>query len=355
MYNGIGLSSVRGTATSGHVQHNAGHVRNASRRHRTWRNANDGRDGRGGGSVRGRSHGPEKQMLLTEQALQEGATSLALHEKKRRLEGRLLELRDRLEGEGRLGDEEIEKEVRWERERVMEGWRVEEERKDRAEREREQRLKGQEEGEAGEDGGEGTKLLTSEAESKGVEDEPKPGLESKTSDHNVEGENPRQGKESASQGVRIKQSPPRERKSRWGNPSKRWDDQRGNHLGHHGTRHWDRQNSDYHYDRRNQHRAWPGRGIGGGRGGKNAHAQKAFQEQRNERLRDAFGLSDQRNEGRCSFQVVVNSGVAFVLCDNIFCPTNQLTIQSLLRTQEKHLTASSNKPSVSKRKNDDNN
>eukprot|EP00578_Thalassiosira_sp_NH16_P011741 CAMPEP_0181128218 /NCGR_PEP_ID=MMETSP1071-20121207/28630_1 /TAXON_ID=35127 /ORGANISM="Thalassiosira sp., Strain NH16" /LENGTH=54 /DNA_ID=CAMNT_0023214041 /DNA_START=19 /DNA_END=179 /DNA_ORIENTATION=+ len=49
-YNGIGLSSARGTATSGHVQYNAGHVRNSSRRHRTLANANDGRrDNRRGG------------------------------------------------------------------------------------------------------------------------------------------------------------------------------------------------------------------------------------------------------------------------------------------------------------------
>ncbi len=52
-YNGIGLTSVRGTATSGQVQQNAGHVRNSSRFHPAWRNAN-AFGGRGGGRDGGR-------------------------------------------------------------------------------------------------------------------------------------------------------------------------------------------------------------------------------------------------------------------------------------------------------------
>ena len=110
MYNGIGLASVRGTATSGHVQSNAGHVRNSSRRNRTFRNANDGRDenrhgsrgGRGGGRGHfdNRGNNNERHALLTNEALREGASSLALHEKKRRLEVRLMELRDQLEERG---------------------------------------------------------------------------------------------------------------------------------------------------------------------------------------------------------------------------------------------------------------
>ena len=45
MYNGIGLATVRGTATSGHVETNRGHVRAARRRRMTERNAQqDGQD-----------------------------------------------------------------------------------------------------------------------------------------------------------------------------------------------------------------------------------------------------------------------------------------------------------------------
>jgi hypothetical protein len=122
MYNGIGLASVRGTATSGHVQSNAGHVRNSSRRNRTYRNANDGRDenrsGRGGGRgyFDAGGNNNERHALLTNEALREGASSLALHEKKRRLEVRLMELRDQLEERG-WKDEEIEKEIQLEREK----------------------------------------------------------------------------------------------------------------------------------------------------------------------------------------------------------------------------------------------
>ncbi len=114
-YNGIGLSSVRGTATSGHVQQNAGHVRNSSRFHRAWRNANAGGGvgGRGGGRDGGgrggnyNNNAPPRSKLLTDDALREGASSLALHEKKRQLEVRLLELRDRLEEGGGMKDWEV--------------------------------------------------------------------------------------------------------------------------------------------------------------------------------------------------------------------------------------------------------
>ena len=69
MYNGIGLQSVRGTATSGHVQYNAGHVSNSSRRNRTFSNANDGR----GNNNFGNRGGREQNKLLTNEALKEGA------------------------------------------------------------------------------------------------------------------------------------------------------------------------------------------------------------------------------------------------------------------------------------------
>ena len=163
MYNGIGLSTVRGTATSGFVQYNAGHVRNSSRRHRTWRNATDG------GNNRGRSGDSNKRPLLTDEALKEGASSLALHEKKRQLEVRLLEFRDVLEERGGLNDDDIDREVDAERKRVVDMWEREEKRREEQSRRKEgmllvaqQQQQRKEEGE--EDGG--VKLLTEGGENK---------------------------------------------------------------------------------------------------------------------------------------------------------------------------------------------
>ena len=285
-YNGIGLATVRGTATSGHVQYNAGHVRNSSRRHRTFMNANDGRDTRGrGGFGRGGGGGRGKVKLLTNEALKEGASSLALHEKKRRLEVRLLELRDHLEERGRLKEDDIDREVEAERKRTVDRWEREE--KEAVER-RERMLgiqRGGDENEVGEEGG--MKLITETGEQKeggetevGDDKEPPPKTDADHGTNNTD--NIQQ------------QHPPRER--RWENPhppqggqGRQWADYNSNPN-----------NGDWNSNRRVVDARHYNRGNNkGGSGGQNAQTRQHFQDQRNARLRDAFGSrdNDKRTEG----------------------------------------------------------
>lgn len=215
MYNGIGLASVRGTATSGHVQQNAGHVRNA-RRQQTRTSSVFNHDS----SERRSTTAP----LLTAEALQDGASSLALHEKKRQLEVRLLELRDRLEERG-WDENRIESEVERERGQTLDRWAREED--DRKRRETPV-------------GGEQNKLIAGEAQ----------------------GETNGGGEQTHN--TRRDRDP--------------WD-HRNYDRGH--GRHHHHQDSDY---RRK------------GKGGKNAHQQQVFKDERNKKLRDAFSISEQRHK-----------------------------------------------------------
>jgi len=118
MYNNIGLASVRGSATSGHVQANSGFVRPSSHRYRTGRNVSGPPrgGGRGGGGGRKGSGG--------NRGIQE-------HDKRRRLENRLLEMRERLEDEGRLSEDQIEERIAEERKRETDRW--EQQRREREE------------------------------------------------------------------------------------------------------------------------------------------------------------------------------------------------------------------------------
>eukprot|EP00986_Skeletonema_menzelii_P021498 scaffold34754_cov148-Skeletonema_menzelii.AAC.3 len=244
MYNGIGLASVRGTATSGHVQSNAGHVRNSSRRNRTYRNANDGREenrsGRGGRGGRGYfgagGNNNERHALLTNEALREGASSLALHEKKRRLEVRLMEIRDQLEERG-WKDEEIEKEIQHEREK----YKREEERREQQLIQQQQQLQEerQQQIEAEREDGE-IKLITQGDISVGDANDGET-TEAVVGNSNIQGE------------------------SRLSNIKRR-------------------------YGRSKQFKER------GGFGGNNTQARTAHKEERNNRLRDAFGISAEKHK-----------------------------------------------------------
>ena len=237
-YNGIGLATVRGTATSGHVQYNAGHVRNSSRFHRTWRNANGGAGGAGRGGD-GRNEAAKRNKLLTDEALREGANSIALHEKKRQLEARLLELREQLEDGGTMKDTEIDEEVEWERKRTLDQWlKDEKEVEERKERllllEQQQELKSADDGnDCGTIGGarENVKLImaTGNAKSDDVA------------------------------------HPPRQR--RWDNPERR------------------RENFDHE-----------GGKLDSGISQTNSQARQMELERRNDRLRDAFGINNEKHQ-----------------------------------------------------------
>ena len=112
-YNGIGLSSVRGTATSGYVQANRSHVRNNRVRQQRERNV----------SQRTKAYNP-----VSVAARERGNTEIQKHEKLRRLENHLLEYRlDLEENRSDLRQEDIDERVKEEREKQMK--RLEEEEK----------------------------------------------------------------------------------------------------------------------------------------------------------------------------------------------------------------------------------
>ena len=120
-YNGIGLKSVRGTATSGFVQSNKGHVRASRWRHQTNRNTQ--RDG---------PKRPYNPISAT--ARERGNRELQKHDQMRRIENDLMELRETLEDRGSLSEEQIEERIQSQREKLLGGIkREEEERQRRAE------------------------------------------------------------------------------------------------------------------------------------------------------------------------------------------------------------------------------
>ena len=90
MYNGIGLSTVRGTATSGHVQTNRGYVRANRRRHVMAQHQTS--------EPRGRS-------IVSAAAKSQGNRDIQLHHGKRQIENELLELRLELEDKNTPDDE----------------------------------------------------------------------------------------------------------------------------------------------------------------------------------------------------------------------------------------------------------
>jgi serine/arginine repetitive matrix protein 2 len=105
MYNGIGLSSVRGSSTSGHVQTNRGHVGASRLRRQQQRNAQDS--------------GQQKYNPVPSAARKQGNTDIQKHEERRRIENQLLELQEEMEDGGQLNDEEIEERIGRERKRLM--------------------------------------------------------------------------------------------------------------------------------------------------------------------------------------------------------------------------------------------
>lgn len=88
MYNGIGLSSVRGSGTSGYVQRNLSHVP-GKRSERSL----GARDFKGPAKVR------------------KPSADIINHDRKRRIEVALAEVRDQLEADGQLTEEQIEERI----------------------------------------------------------------------------------------------------------------------------------------------------------------------------------------------------------------------------------------------------
>ena len=115
-YNGIGLASVRGSATSGHVQANQGHVRAQRRRRQIERNAQE-------------SGGSKRYNPVSASAREKGNQEIQDHERRRQIENQLLVLRDDLEESGNFTEAQIEDRIQAERERQMQKFQQEKEQK----------------------------------------------------------------------------------------------------------------------------------------------------------------------------------------------------------------------------------
>ncbi|RKP15510.1 hypothetical protein BJ684DRAFT_4017, partial [Piptocephalis cylindrospora] len=104
MYNGIGLSTPRGSGTNGYVQRSAAFI---NRQRQDRRSEDVLREA-------------ERTEALFERESQQGPDlDILLHEKKRTIELKCMELQDELEERGALGEEEVEERVQAMRERLI--------------------------------------------------------------------------------------------------------------------------------------------------------------------------------------------------------------------------------------------
>ena len=132
MYNGIGLSTVRGTATSGYVQRNRGHVY-ANRRRRVIEHHHQPPPQRDGDCGR--------TLVVSAAARERGTVELQQHEAKRQMENNLLVLREELEEKG-LPDEDVEAQIEQARQRAWKEWEARN-RKEQQQQEEEEKEEGQ--------------------------------------------------------------------------------------------------------------------------------------------------------------------------------------------------------------------
>lgn len=222
MYNGIGLTTVRGTATSGHVQANRSHVRGARMRRQRERNA----------VQQHKAYNPVSAV-----ARERGNKDIQRHEEKRRLENRLLELREELEENPKVSEQDIERRIQDERERQVKIW------KDQDERESKQATNG---------GDEATKV----------------------GEPDIGGDKDKEVERA------------REANRRWDSPN-----YGGGRGGRHNQGRWDRGNA--------QGRGYNNFERGRRRRETNTHMDAKLKEQENERLADAFGIKrDTHVEGQ---------------------------------------------------------
>ena len=110
MYNGIGLATVRGTATSGHVQVNRSHVRADGRKRQQQRlDRNEGH----------RNEKHNRMSIISTPARERGNIELQKHYQLRNIENKLLLLREELE-EQNIDSDVIEASIQLERQSEME-------------------------------------------------------------------------------------------------------------------------------------------------------------------------------------------------------------------------------------------
>eukprot|EP00518_Triparma_eleuthera_P009267 CAMPEP_0182472498 /NCGR_PEP_ID=MMETSP1319-20130603/22247_1 /TAXON_ID=172717 /ORGANISM="Bolidomonas pacifica, Strain RCC208" /LENGTH=148 /DNA_ID=CAMNT_0024673189 /DNA_START=121 /DNA_END=564 /DNA_ORIENTATION=- len=110
-YNGIGLASVRGSATSGHVQGNRSYIRPSNFRRQVARNS--------GAAEEERNTSSSKLTDLVSRGVLKGKNDdIVRHSKLRDIEARLLDYEERLEEDG-VSDEDRQAMVGEERRRLM--------------------------------------------------------------------------------------------------------------------------------------------------------------------------------------------------------------------------------------------
>lgn len=102
-YNGIGLQTPRGSGTSGYVQKNLTKQKNEGLRQKREREAQE--------------EVIREQRARQKQIRRSAGTEIKLHDRKRWIEVKCMELRDKLEDED-LDDDEVEKQVKELRERL---------------------------------------------------------------------------------------------------------------------------------------------------------------------------------------------------------------------------------------------
>lgn len=91
MYNGIGLSTARGSATSGHITKNLSHVKPSFYRDKLTQNRNS-----------------SSSIEISAEVNRKGNSDILDHKRKRDIESKVFELEDQLREEG-CGDIEIER------------------------------------------------------------------------------------------------------------------------------------------------------------------------------------------------------------------------------------------------------
>ena len=103
MYNGIGLSTVRGSGTNGYVQRNLSHIRPSKDKI---------------------NYKTEEDIQKAEAQISRGPNQGILdHERKRKLEVKCLELEDVLRDQG-LDDDEVTEKVHTYRQMLLGNWKV---------------------------------------------------------------------------------------------------------------------------------------------------------------------------------------------------------------------------------------
>ena len=301
----MGLASVRGTATSGHVQGNRSYVRPSRARHRIQENLNQGQQ-----HQRNRNDNQSRNHRKAAKANQE----IILHEHKRQFEITLMKLRDQLEEDDRMTDAEIENRITKERKEQEMRWKAQEEyemkRKIQQQQQQEQKMLEQKEEEAKDTEGKDPPLLLGQNTANDAEannENKKEGqlvIASKEAKIDDDNNNDSRNRNSHHSNDRGRYSRDRDRNYDDRSYHRRYDDERDRH---HHSRH-------SRWERNDRHGRWQSRDSYHRRGGYNQrhhnsrtkaetndHLEAVNKEDQNRNMRMALGIRDDKYvEGKCN-------------------------------------------------------